>query len=110
MGVVEYTSAVVIAVVALAIAELRWFRTGLFRRPAYWVTMAAMFTVETALDAWLTKLSAPIVLYGSDEILGIRIPFDIPVENYGFTFVLVTLTILLWEGQGGPHRPGRPST
>lgn len=35
-----YTLPAVLAVIAVCVLELRVFRTGLFRRPAYWISMA----------------------------------------------------------------------
>jgi lycopene cyclase domain-containing protein len=52
------------------------------------------------VDGWLTKLSAPIVLYEREEFLGIRFPWDVPVEDYLFGFALVTLVMLLWDRAG----------
>ena len=48
---------------------------------------------------WLTKLSAPIVVYDDRQTAGIRFPFDIPVEDFLFGFALVTAVLLLWERQ-----------
>ena len=39
------------------------FRTGLFREPAYWISMAICYAFMIPVDGWLTKHSAPIVLY-----------------------------------------------
>jgi hypothetical protein len=30
-------------------------------------------------------------------MLGVRFPWDIPIEDFGFGFAMVTLTILLWR-------------
>jgi hypothetical protein len=30
-------------------------------------------------------------------MLGIRVPWDIPIEDYGFGFAMVTLTLLVWR-------------
>ena len=49
------------------------------------------------MDGWLTKLSNPIVIYNPSEFLGIRAPWDIPIEDFGFGFAMVTLAILLWR-------------
>ena len=87
-------AAAVAAVVAL---EVRVLRTGLFRRPAYWVAMAIVLAFQVLVDGWLTKLSAPIVLYNGDEVTGVREPWDIPVEDFFFGFALVTLALGLWE-------------
>ena len=93
----EYTAVAVAATVAVVAAERWWFRTGLLRTPAYLATMALVFAFMVLVDGWLTKLSAPIVRYDDDRTLGIRFPWDIPVEDYLFGFALLTLVLLLWE-------------
>ena len=85
-----------VAVVALELAVLR---TGLFRRPAYWISMVIVVGFQILVDGWLTKLSAPIVIYDERHTSGIRFPFDIPIEDYLFGFALVTAVLLLWERQ-----------
>jgi lycopene cyclase domain-containing protein len=92
-----YTVPALLAVPAVVALELRRLRTGLFRRPEYWVTMAIVFAFQVAVDGRLTRLSAPIVVYDPRQILGLRFPFDIPVEDFLFGFALVTATLLLWE-------------
>jgi lycopene cyclase domain-containing protein len=62
--------------------------------------MAIILFFMVLVDGWLTKLSAPIVLYNPDEFSGIRVPWDIPVEDYLFGFALVTLVMLLWDRAG----------
>jgi hypothetical protein len=37
------------------------------------------------------------VIYNPEAIVGLRAPWDIPIEDFGFGFGLVTLTILLWR-------------
>ena len=96
----EYTVLAVLAVVAVVAAELLWWHTGLFRRRSYWLTMAICFAFMIPVNGWLTKLSAPIVLYSSDDRTGWRFPWDIPVEDFVFGFALLTLVLLLWERQG----------
>jgi lycopene cyclase domain-containing protein len=49
------------------------------------------------VDGWLTKLSAPIVIYNPEAILRLRAPWDIPIEDFGFGFAMVMLAILLWR-------------
>jgi lycopene cyclase domain-containing protein len=85
------------AVAAVVALEVRVLRTGLFRRPAYWVAMAIVFSFQVLVDGWLTKLSAPIVLYAADHVTGVRAPWDIPVEDFLFGFALLTLVLALWE-------------
>lgn len=96
----EYTAAAAAAAVLVVVAEVAWLRTGLLRTRAYWVAMAIVFFFQVLVDGWLTKLSAPIVLYNRDQFSGIRFPWDVPVEDYLFGFALVTLVMLLWDRAG----------
>ena len=93
----EYTVLTVIAVVGTVLLELLVFRTGIFRTAQYWLTMVIVFAFQILVDGWLTKLSAPIVIYHADQMLGVRFPWDIPIEDFGFGFAMVTLAILLWR-------------
>ncbi|MBK8732300.1 MAG: lycopene cyclase domain-containing protein [Actinomycetales bacterium] len=95
----EYTVWSAIAVLAVVALELLWLRTGLFRRLQFWIAMAIVFFFQCLVDGWLTKLSAPIVLYTEDQMLGVRAPWDIPVEDFAFGFAMVTLALLLWEAR-----------
>ena len=92
-----YTVPAVLAAVAVVVLELAWLRTGLLRRPSFWVAYAICLFFQVLVDGWLTKLSAPIVLYDEDHTSGLRFPWDIPVEDYVYGFALITLTLLLWE-------------
>lgn len=93
---IGYTLPAVLSVFAVVAIELLWLRTGVFRRPGYWISMAIVLAFQVLADGWLTKLSAPIVRYDPRQLTGLRFPFDIPVEDYLFGFSLVTLTLLLW--------------
>ncbi len=99
----EYTWAAAVACVMVIAVELLWLKTGLFRKVTFYVSWAIILFFMVLVDGWLTKLSAPIVLYNEEESSGIRFPWDIPVEDYLFGFALITLTMLLWEraGRGG---------
>jgi lycopene cyclase domain-containing protein len=94
-----YTVPAVLAAVGVCSLEVAVLRTGLFRRPAYWLSMLIVFGFQSLVDGWLTKLSAPVVIYNSRQITGLRFPFDIPVEDFLFGFALVTAVLLGWERQ-----------
>ena len=94
-----YTVPAVVAALAVGALELTVLRTGLFRRPAYWLSMLIVIGFQILVDGWLTKLSAPIVVYNNRQTIGIRFPLDIPIEDYFFGFALVTAVLLLWERQ-----------
>src|SRR5215216_373341 len=93
----EYTLLTAIVVVAVVIAELAYFKSGIFTTAQYWLSILIIFAFQILVDGWLTKLSAPIVIYNPGEFLGLRVPWDIPIEDFGFGFAMVTLTILLWR-------------
>lgn len=94
-----YTLPAVISVLAVIGLEYAVLRTGLFRRPAYWISMVIVVGFQTLVDGWLTKLSAPIVIYDDRHTSGVRFPFDIPVEDFLFGWALVTAVLLLWVRQ-----------
>ncbi|HEX9177253.1 lycopene cyclase domain-containing protein [Mycobacterium sp.] len=94
-----YTLPAAIAAVVVVVLELTVWRTGLFRKPAYWLSMLIVVAFQVLVDGWLTKLSAPIVIYDEKHTSGIRFPWDIPVEDFLFGFALVTAVLLLWGRQ-----------
>lgn len=94
-----YTLPAALAVLLVCALELALLRTGLFRRPAYWLSMLIVLGFQIPVDGWLTKLSSPIVSYDDRQLSGVRFPFDIPVEDFLFGFALVTAVLLLWERQ-----------
>jgi lycopene cyclase domain-containing protein len=85
-----------VAAAAVVLIEVVWVRTGLFRMPAYWITIAITWAFQIPVDGWLTKLSAPIVIYNPEEFSGVRFPWDIPLEDFAYGFALVTLVLTLW--------------
>jgi lycopene cyclase domain-containing protein len=103
----EYTVAAIVAVVLALTLERFVLRTGLLRTPAYWLTMAIVFGFQCLVDGWLTKLDAPIVRYAPDAITGIRIPWDVPIEDFLFGFALLTSVLLLWEWAGRRATPSK---
>ena len=99
MSGVGYTAPAIVAALAVGVLEFTVLRTGLFRRPAYWLSMLIVIGFQILVDGWLTKLSAPIVVYDNRQTSGIRFPLDIPIEDFLFGFALVTAVLLLWERQ-----------
>jgi lycopene cyclase domain-containing protein len=97
-----YTLWAAVAVVGTVLVELVWARTGIFRRPAYWVTIVITWAFQIPVDGWLTKLSAPIVIYNRHDFSGVRWPWDIPVEDFAYGFALVTLVLIGWLRQDRP--------
>src|SRR3954447_5224993 len=98
-----YPLLAVIAAVAVIILELTVFRSGIFGSRAYWLSMAIVFAFMVAVDGWLTKLSAPIVIYDDADTSGIRPIWDILIEEYAYAFALLTFVILLWDRRHEPE-------
>ena len=103
----EYTVVAVFAVAAVVGLELRVLRTGVLATRAYWIAMAICFAFMIAVNGWLTKLTAPVVLYDPDATTGWRFPWDIPVEDYLFGYALLTLAMLLWDAAAPRRAPAR---
>ena len=59
----EYTLLTLLAIVGVVAAELIYFKSGIFATAQYWWTMLIIFAFQIPVDGWLTKLSAPIVIY-----------------------------------------------
>jgi lycopene cyclase domain-containing protein len=102
----EYTALAVSGVVAVVALEVLVLRTGLLRTRAYWIALVICCGFMVAVNGWLTKLSAPIVVYDRSATTGWRLPWDIPVEDYLFGFVLLTLAMVLWDA-AARHEPAR---
>jgi lycopene cyclase domain-containing protein len=101
----EYTVAAVAATLVVVALELKVFHTGVFGSRAYWIAMGICLFFMILVNGWLTKLSAPIVLYDAEMKTPWRVPFDIPVEDYFFGFALLTSALILWirQGRDDPH-------
>jgi lycopene cyclase domain-containing protein len=95
-----YPTLAVTAAVVVVLVELRVLRSGLFREPAYWISMAICYAFMIPVDGWLTKHSAPIVVYRPEDTSGISPIWDIPLEEYAYAFALLTLVMLVWDGLG----------
>jgi lycopene cyclase domain-containing protein len=96
----EYAVAAAVACVVVVALELAVFRTGVFRHGPYWIALGICTFFMLWVNGWLTKLSAPIVLYAPDMKSPWRFPWDIPVEDYLFGFALLTITMVLWDRAG----------
>lgn len=97
-----------LAALSVLVLELRLLRTGIFRDRAYWISMAICGAFMIPVDGWLTKHSAPIVIYRSDETSGLSPIWDIPLEEYAYAFALLTVVMMAWDHLG--RRGVDPST
>ena len=97
----EYTLASATGIALTVLLELLVLRTGLFRDPRYWVSLAIIAVFQLLVNGVLT--CPPIVSYDPAEILGPRIVCA-PIEDLGFGFAMVTTTIALWRRAAGEGR------
>jgi lycopene cyclase domain-containing protein len=95
-----YPALSIVAAVTVVLLERFVFRSGLFRSRAYWIAMAIVFAFMVPVDGWLTKLSAPIVMYDDADTSGWRPVWDILAEEFLYAFALLTLVILCWDRTG----------
>jgi lycopene cyclase domain-containing protein len=93
----SYPLLAVVAVAVVLALELRILRTGLLRDSSYWITMTICLGFMVVVDGWLTKLSAPIVIYRPGDVSGIRPVWDILLEEYAYAFALLTAVMLTWD-------------
>ena len=92
-----YPALAILAAAAVVALELAVLRTGIFRDLAYWISLAICFGFMIPVDGWLTKLSAPIVLYRESDTTGLRPVWDILAEEYLYAFALLTLVMVTWD-------------
>ena len=95
-----YPTLAVLSAVLVVLLEVKVLRTGLFRDVAYWISMVICIGFMIPVDGWLTKLSAPIVLYRPEDNTGIRPIWDILIEEYAYAFAMLTGVMLLWDWLG----------
>lgn len=101
----EYTVGTLLAVAVVVLVELLWAHTGIFRKAQYWIALGIMFAFQVLVDGWLTKLPDPIVSYHPEQFSRLRFPWDIPIEDFGFGFALITASLILWEVTGRREAP-----
>lgn len=89
-----------VAAAVVIVLELTVVRSGLFRQAAYWISLAIIVVFMVLVDGWLTKLSAPIVIYRPSDTSGIRPVWDILLEEYAYAFAMLTAVMLAWDRLG----------
>ena len=100
-----YPALAALAALAVVLLELRWLRTGLLRQPAYWLALGICLVFMVPVDGWLTKLSAPIVIYDDADTTAIRPVWDILAEEFVYAFALLTVVMLAWDHLGQDEAP-----
>ena len=99
-----YTFASVAAVLVAVLVDLVVLRTRLLRSRLFWVSYGIVVFFQLIVNGVLTGLG--IVQYDARVMLGVRLAYA-PVEDLGFGFGLVTLTLCGWAWLDG-HRSSQP--
>ena len=92
-----YTVWAFVAVAGVVALELGVVRSGILTTLRFWLTIAIAFGFQVLVDGWLTKLSAPVVIYNSAEHHLPRFPWDIPMEDFVYGWALMTLVLMSWS-------------
>ena len=92
-----YTAAALVAIAAAVLMDLAVLRTRLLRTRLFWASYAIVVFFQLIVNGILTGLG--IVQYDPDVIIGVRLAFA-PIEDLGFGFGLVTLTLVGWTRLG----------
>lgn len=112
-----YTMLAVLAVVAAVVVDVTILRTRLVGRRVFWMAYAIIVFFQLVTNAMFT--GPGIVRYDGDAIIGGDSPVSgpppfigdgrlafAPVEDLGFGFALILLTLSCWValGRGGVQR------
>ena len=55
-----------------------------------------MALFQVFVDGWLTRATDTIVIYRREDFSGVRVFFNSPIEDFGFGFALILLTLSVW--------------
>jgi lycopene cyclase domain-containing protein len=94
---VSYTSIAAAAVLCAVAIDVVALRTRLAARRAFWVSYAIVLGFQLMMNGVLTGL--PVVRYSRHAILGPRIA-GAPIEDIGFGFAMVLVTLSVWVRLG----------
>lgn len=99
-----YSAITVVAMAAVIALDLWALRTRLLRRATFWLSLGIMYLFQIFVDGWLTRARETIVIYQPERFSGVRVFFHTPLEDFGFGFALILLTLSVWHRLGA--RPG----
>ena len=92
-----YTELTLVGLAVAALVDVGLLRTFLLRRRAFWTAYAILLVFQLLVNGVLTGLR--IVRYNRSDIIGLRI-VHAPIEDIGFGFALILLTLSGWVYQG----------
>jgi lycopene cyclase domain-containing protein len=113
---VTYTIAALLGMAGALALDLVVLRTGLVLRLVFWVSYPIVLVFQLIFNGILTGRG--VVRYDPAAIVGVRVA-NAPVEDLGFGFALVLMTLSVWvwwegsvrasgggQGQSGEHPRG----
>lgn len=89
----EYTLLAVLFAAAVPVLD-GICRTGLLRKPLFYVFLAVIFFFKLLVNGYLT--ASRIVIYNPAMFSGIRLG-SIPLEDFLFGFSMVSFCLIVWE-------------
>lgn len=92
-----YTWLVVAALIGAGACDLYLLKTRLLCRRAFWAAYGILFGFQLLVNGLLT--GPAVVAYDAKTILGLRLAYA-PVEDLGFGFALILLTLSCWVALG----------
>jgi lycopene cyclase domain-containing protein len=104
-----YSVAVLVGIAGALVLDLVVLRTRLVGRRVFWASYPIVLAFQLLFNGVLT--SRGVVRYDPDAILGPRV-VSAPIEDLGFGFALVLMTLSLWvwwERRGSDAGPPSPS-
>ena len=103
----SYTVAAGLAVLGALALDLLVLRTRLVAGRVFWTTYAIVLASQLVANGVLT--GRQVVRYDPHAILGLRLAYA-PVEDLGFGYALVLVTLSVWVrlGRGGVDGPTTP--
>jgi lycopene cyclase domain-containing protein len=93
MTIMLYSISSLLAVLVAVAFDLLVLRTRVLRSKLFWANYCIILFFQLVVNGVLTGLN--IVQYDGRRILGLHLAYA-PIEDLGFGFALVTLTISLW--------------
>lgn len=103
----SYTALAIMGVAGAVIVDLAVLRTRLLGRKAFWTAYGIVLFFQLIVNGVLAGL--PVVHYDPAAITGARFAYA-PIEDVGFGFAMVLLTLATWValGRSAARRAPRP--
>lgn len=99
-----YTAGAVVAILVALVLDLWVIRSRLVTTAVFWIAYVIILFFQLIMNGLLTGI--PIVTYDPSVHLGLRVA-NAPVEDIGFGFGLVLITLATWHRLGTGEQRAR---